>query len=134
MRIILVIALTALPLAAQDQTTSSKIRPGDNTNAQGAVLGELPQGVLDVVKVKGVISAVDTGNRTVSVKPHNEKQALVLTFPQPAGREQIKTSKKAAKTLGKKKLTLEDLKEGTKVELRYYPLLGQVMELVVDAT
>ena len=134
MRILVLFLLTALPLAAQGQTTSGKTRPGDNTNAQGNVLGERPQGVLDVVKLKGVISAVDTTGRTVSVKPNKREESLVLTFPQPAGREQIKTSKKAAKILGKKKLSLEELKVGAKVDLRYYPALSQVMELVVNAS
>ena len=65
--------------------------------------------------------------------PHNQERALTLSFSQPAGREQIKTSKKAAKALGKKKLSLEELSEGAKVEVQYYPALGQVMELVVDS-
>ena len=134
MRILVALLLTSLPLVAQDQTTSSKTRPGDNTNAQGNVLGVRPEGVLDVVKVKGVISGVDTRTRTVSITPHKQERALTLTFSQPAGREQIKTSKKAAKALGKKKLSLEELSEGAKVEVQYYPALGQVMELIVDAS
>ena len=59
---------------------------------------------------------------------------MELTFPQPSGREQIKASKKTAKLLGRKKLTLEELKTGSKVQLQYYPLLGQVMELIIDRT
>ncbi len=134
MRILLALILTAVPLLAQGQTTSSKTRPGDNTNAQGMELGQRPEGVLDVVKLKGVISGIDTEKRTVSITPHKQEKALTLTFSQPSGREQIKVSKKAAKTLGKKKLSLEELSKGTKVELQYYPVLGQVMELVVDAS
>jgi hypothetical protein len=58
-----------------------------------------------------------------------------LTFPQPRGREQVKASKKMSKQLGKSKLTLEDLdelKEGAKISLQYYPMLDQVMELVIE--
>ena len=59
-------------------------------------------------------------------------KALVLSFAQPSGREQIKTSKKAMKALGKRKLLLEEVKVGAKVETRYYTTLGQMMELIVD--
>jgi hypothetical protein len=58
---------------------------------------------------------------------------LVLTFSQPEGREQIKLSKKAEKRLGKKRLQLDEVATGSEAQIRYYPALGQIMELTVDA-
>jgi hypothetical protein len=125
-------ALLAGLAAAQQQTTSSKTRPNDNANAQGTELGVKPEAVLKIEKLKGVVSSIDLKARTVTIDPDGKDKPLELAFSQPAGREQIKTSKKAMKALGKKKLLLEELKVGAKVELRYYTTLGQMMELIVD--
>ncbi len=124
-------ALAGLAVA-QQQTTSSKTRPEHNANAQGNVLGVKPDAVLKIQKLKGVIANIDLQARTVTIDPAGKGESLQLTFAQPAGREQIKTSKKAMKALGKKKLLLEEVKVGAKVELRYYTSLGQMMELIVD--
>jgi hypothetical protein len=130
-------ALLAVPLAlAQNNQTSSssKIRPGDHSNAVGNELGETPGSVLQIVKVKGKLSAVDLKERTITVatdKKDNE-DGLTLSFSQPADREQIKVSKKAEKILGKKRLKLEELKIGSEVSLQYYPVLGQLLELTVE--
>jgi hypothetical protein len=125
-------ALLAGLAAAQQQTTSSKTRPGDTANAQGTELGVKPDKVLRIEKVKGRIASIDLKTRTVTIDPEGKGKPLTLTFAQPSGREQIKTSKKAMKALGKKKLLLEEVKVGAKVELRYYTALGQMMELIVD--
>lgn len=130
-RLILALAIAAALAPAQQQTTSSKTRPNDNANALGTELGVKPEAVLKIEKIKGVIRNIDLKTRTVTVDPDGKEQALQLTFAQPEGREQIKTSKKAMKTLGKKKLLLEEVKVGAKVELRYYTTLGQMMELIV---
>jgi hypothetical protein len=134
-RLILILTASALLsglAAAQQQTTSSKTRPNDNANAQGTVLGERPEAVLKIDKLEGVVQSIDLKARTVTIDPEGKAQPLQLTFAQPSGREQIKTSKKAMKALGKKKLLLEELKVGAKVELRYYTTLGQMMELIVE--
>ena len=34
--------------------------------------------------------------------------------------------------LGKKRLKLEELKVGSEVSLQYYPVLGQLLELIVE--
>ena len=130
-RLILALAIAAALAPAQQQTTSSKTRPNDNANALGTELGVKPEAVLKIEKIKGVIRNIDLKTRTVTVDPDGKEQALQLTFAQPEGREQIKTSKKAMKALGKKKLLLEEVKVGAKVELRYYITLGQMMELIV---
>ena len=122
----------AMLLSAQQQNASSKTRPGDNTNAQGNVLGVKPEAVLDVVKLKGVVSKIDLAKRTITVSTGKEEEPLELAFPQPSGREQIKVSKKVAREIGKKKMTLEELEVGSKINLQYYSALGQVMELVVE--
>jgi hypothetical protein len=118
--------------AAQQQTTSSKTRPNDNANATGTVLGERPEAVLDIEKLKGVVKSIDLKARTVTIDPEGRGEPLQLTFAQPSGREQIKASKKAMKALGKKKLLLEEVKVGAKVETRYYTTLGQMMELIIE--
>lgn len=133
---IVLAVILAVPLAlAQDQkSSSSKIRPGDHSNAVGNEIGETPDAVLHIVKVKGKLSAIDLKDRTVTIAidKKDKEEGLKLTFSQPAGREQIKVSKKAEKILGKKRLKLEELKVGSEVSLEYYPVLGQLMELTVE--
>lgn len=131
-KLALILAAAASLSFAQQQTTSSKTRAGNSQNAVGNVLGDSPSAVLQVIKIKGTVSAVDLENRTVTVVPQKQEDGLKLQFSQPNGKEQIKTSKKAAKLIGKKKLKLEELKTGSKVRLQYYPTLGQVMELIVE--
>lgn len=117
---------------AQGQTTSSKTRPENNQNAQGTILGTKPDQVLSIEKVKGVVRKVDLKARSVVIAGSKD-QELELTFAQPAGREQIKTSKKLFKSTGLKNLDLEDLKPGQKVQLQYYTTLGQMLELIVES-
>ncbi len=126
------LVMTCWLLPAQQQSTSSKTRAGSSENAVGNVLGEKPSAVLEIVKVKGTVREIDLKARTVTIVPGKNESPLKLEFAQPTGREQIKTSKKAAKLLGKKKLKLEELGVGSKVRLEYYPVLGQVMELIVE--
>jgi hypothetical protein len=131
--LILVLTLTLAALTASAQrNSSSKIRPGDHSNAVGNELGEKPEAVLKLVKFKGRLSAVDTKERTVIVSAGKDEETLKLTFSQPAGREQIKVSKKAEKATGKKRLKLEELEVGSEVSLQYYPALGQMLELTVE--
>lgn len=131
---IVLAAILTLPLALAQQNSSSKIRPGDHSNAVGKELGETPEAVLRIVKLKGKLSAIDLKDRTITIEPEkkDKEDGLKLTFSQPAGREQIKVSKKAEKILGKKRLKLEELKVGSEVSLEYYPVLGQLMELTVE--
>lgn len=126
----LLLVLTAWLLPAQ--STSDKIRAGESGNAVGPELGSKPGSMLKIVKLKGMLSKVDLEKRTVTITPNKKETELELGFPQPAGREQIKASKKAQKVLGRKKLRLEELKAGSKVQLQYYPVLGQVMELIIQ--
>jgi len=127
------LALTLIAGCASKPPSSIDKLPADNPSLN-RVRMDIDSHVGREVRWGGVISSVDIQKRTVSIKPHKQERALTLTFSQPAGREQIKTSKKAAKALGKKKLLLEELSEGAKVQVQYYPVLGQVMELVVDAS
>jgi hypothetical protein len=126
-------------LAATAQNTSSKA-PGDRVRSTESRPGPsnplyVPDSPLDIVKLKGTLDKVDLEKRTVTVSSKKFDKPFDLTFPQPRGREQVKASKKVSKQLGKSKLTLEDLgefKAGTKISLQYYPMLGQVMELVIE--
>jgi hypothetical protein len=124
----------ALALAQDQKSSSSKIRPGDHSNAVGNELGTTPEAVLQIVKVKGKLSAIDPTDRTITIATDkkDKEEGLKLTFSQPAGREQIKVSKKAEKVLGKKRLKFEELKVGSEVSLEYYPVLGQLLELTVE--
>ena len=132
----LLLLIGPVVLSAQKTSTTAtgdKIRTTERYTGEQAPINR-PVSVLKVVKVKGVLDKIDLEKRTVTIVPLKKKDALELTFPQPSGREQIKASKKAAKLLGRKKLALEELKSGSKVQLQYYPLLDQVMELIIDQT
>lgn len=132
MRIFLFAVVALGVAAAQQKTASSTTRPGVSDNTAGAALeGARPASVLKIVKVKGVVKSIDLQQRTVTLAPA-KGEPLVLAFSQPAGREQVKTGKKAAKRLGKKRLRLEELESGAKVRAQYYPVLGQLMELIVE--
>ncbi len=119
---------------AQQANAGSKTRSTDPTRADVHELGIKPNSVLKVRKAKGVIAKVDLVKRSVTITLSKGKDPMELTFSQPSGREQIKTSKKMAKALGKKVLRLDEVPIGAKVQLAYYPLLGQLMELTVDGT
>jgi hypothetical protein len=135
----LIALVTVAGLAATAQSTSSKA-PGDQVRSTESRPGPssplyVPDSPLDVVKVKGTLDKVDLEKRTVTISSKKFDKPFDLTFPQPRGREQVKASKKMSKQLGKSKLTLEDLdelKEGAKISLQYYPMLDQVMELVIE--
>ena len=111
------------------------------------------------VKSKAIVKAVDLEQRQVTVVPLKAGQTfrtaelgpttkriwgkaekLELVWMTPAGTETIKTTKKAAKMLGKKVLPLQELKAGSKVKVEYYPVSGEVGKgpgaawVVVDIT
>ena len=134
-RLLLLVLVATLVLQAQKTSTTSsgaKIRRDiDFKGGPEAPLNQ-PESVLKVLKVKGTLEGIDLKKRTVTILPAKRDTGLELGFPQPAGREQIKVSKKAAKILGTKKLTLEELKAGSKVRLQYYPALDQLMELIIE--
>lgn len=130
-RILLSLTLSSLLLTAQAPTDKMRERDrySDPTDAPLSV----PGSVLEIIKLKGTLTKVDLKKRTVTIDPDKEKLSeLELGFPQPPGREQIKVGKKAEKHLGKKRLKLEELEAGWKVNLQYYPMLGQVMELLLE--
>src|SRR5690606_17289661 len=104
----------------------------DVTGVRGTVQGVKPDKVLKTIKDSGVIRKVDLQARTVTISLGGQNEGIELAFAQPAGREQIKTSKKYAKETGKKKLELEELNVGAKVKFEYYTLLDQLMDLVVE--
>ena len=131
-RIVLSLIVALGIAAAQQKTISSGTRPGVSDNAaEQALEGTRPNSVLKVVKLKGTVQSIDLQKRSVTIA-RSKGQPMELTFSQPAGREQIKTGKKAIKRLGKKRLRLEELKSGAKVRVQYYPLLAQLMELEVE--
>ena len=131
LRLILVLALFACGAFAQQRTVSSSTRPGVNDNADGALEGTRPEKVLAVVKAKGTVTAVDLQKRTVNLAL-GKTGAIELSFAQPPGREHVKAGKKAAKRIGKSRLRLEEVPVGAKVRVQYYPLLSQLMEVVLD--
>ena len=131
--LLLLVATLVLP-AQKASTTSSGAKIRRDIDFKGGPEAPLnrPESVLKVVKVKGTLEGIDLKKRTVTILAGKRHAGLELGFPQPAGREQIKVAKKAAKILGTKKLRLEELKAGSKVRLQYYPALGQVMELIIE--
>ena len=132
---IALVLAAALPAVGQFTSTTSsseKTRAEPYVDDRSAPLDQ-PDKPLKIIKLKGVIEKVDLKKRTVTIAGSKKKQASIeLGFPQPSGLEQVKTSKKTFKMLGKKKLALEDLKAGSKVRLQYYPLIEQVAELIVE--
>ena len=132
---IALVLAAALPAVGQFTSTTSsseKTRADPYLDDKGAPLDQ-PTSPLKIVKLKGVIEKVDLKKRTVTIAVAKKKKGSIeLGFPQPNGLEQVKTSKKTFKMLGKKKLALEELKTGSKVRLQYYPLLEQVAELIVE--
>ena len=130
-RLIMALTVVACLSWAQQKTISSSTRPGVNDNASGALEGTRPEAVLKVVKAKGTVTSVDLEQRTV-LFTLSKSGAIELAFSQPAGREQLKTGKKAAKRIGKNRIRLEELQAGSKVRVQYYPLLSQLLEVVVD--
>ena len=131
LRPLLALVLCACAAFAQQRTVSSSTRPGVNDNADGALEGTRPEGMLAVVKAKGTVTAVDLRKRTVSLALA-KTGAIDLSFAQPPGREHVKAGKKAAKRIGKSRLRLEEVPVGAKVRVQYYPLLSQLMEVVLD--
>lgn len=134
--LILALALVGASAApGQDPSSaSSKTRTDDNTGVRGAIQGVKPGKVLKTVKDSGVVSKVDLETRTVTISTKGNDGSIELTFSQPTGLEQIKTSKKLAKETGKKKIPLDELKVGSKVKFEYYSLLGQFMDLTVESS
>lgn len=128
----MVLAMGAWPAGAQ--VPSSERNHESNQASRGPAAPLNRQGsVLAIVKLKGSIAKVDLERRTITVAVKKKKdREIELAFSQPAGKEQIDVSKKAAKLLGKKNLELEELKPGSTVHLRYYTSLMQVMDLVVE--
>ncbi len=126
------LVLSAVAVFAQGPDESARIRSTERGKDQAGVIGEIPSGVLEMEKAKGTLSAVDLEARTVTIQTKKGSEPMVLAFSQPEGREQIKASKKAEKRLGLRRISLEDLEEGTPVQLRYYPVLGQILDLTID--
>lgn len=129
----LFLALAAPGLAQDPSSASSKTRTDDVTGVKGAIQGVKPGKVLKTVKDTGIVRKVDLQARTVTIALKGQEEGIVLTFSQPSGREQIKTSKKIAKSTGQKKLNLDELPVGSKVKFEYYTLLGQLMDLTVES-
>ena len=128
----LALVLSVVPLVAQRPSSERNLENDTASRGPAAPLNH-DEGVLEIVKLKGKIGKVDLDKRTVTIVPKKKKQGeLELTFAQPRGREQVKLSKKAAKLLGKKRLELEQVQPGSEVSLRYYPSLGQMMELIIE--
>lgn len=130
-RLIIAGALLAPIAAAQQKTISSSTRPEVHDNADGALEGTRPEAVIDIVKAKGTIKRVDMITRALELSLA-KRGTVELTFSQPAGREQIKVSKKMTRKIGKSRLRLEELQAGSKVRVQYYPILGQLLEVVVE--
>ncbi len=130
-RLLIAIAVVAIVVPAQQKTVSSSTRPGVNDNADGALEGTRPEKVLRIIKSRGTVTSVDLEKRTLVLSLSNGGP-MELSFSQPMGREQIKAGKKAARRLGTSRLRLDELDAGTKVRVQYYPLLSQLLEVVVD--
>ena len=131
LRLSFAVVLTVACATAQQKTVSSSTRPGVNDNASGALEGTRPESVLKIVKDKGTVTSVDLQNRTVLFSL-SKSNAIELSFSQPAGREQLKAGKKAVKRIGRNRIRLEELQPGARVRVQYYPLLSQLLEVVID--
>ena len=142
-RFIRAATLTSLVVTAQQPTPGEKTRPDRNEqsyNAPGATYTGEKRQLLNTVKVKVVLSKFDLRERTLTVVPAgrgrpfrvaelgsnplkwSELDELQMEFLAPPGLEKIKVSKRAAKSLGKKRIQMEELKVGMELRADYYPV------------
>jgi len=136
-------------LSAQAPTAGEQTRTDSGQqsyNSPGATYTGSVSTLAKPVKSKAIVKAVDlerrqvtvvplkTGEtfRTAEMGPSNSKriwgkaEKLELVWMTPAGTETIRTTKKAAKMLGKKVVPLQELKAGSRVKIEYYPVSGEV--------
>ena len=126
------LVLAVSPATAQ-VLSSEKNHETDKVGRGPAAPLSRERSVLKIIKLKGSITKVDLERRTITVASKKKKEPdIELSFSQPAGKEQIDISKKAAKRLGSKNLELEEVKPGSTVQVSYYNSLMQVMDLVVE--
>ena len=135
--------LMSLLLQAQQPTPGEKTRPGRNEHSHNlpgiTYVGDVSE-LLSTVTVKVLVTKVDLKERTVTVVPSNPRQKfrvaelgsdplkwsqvdeLQMEFLTPPGFEQIKVSGRLAKSLDKKRLTMEELKINSELSADYYPV------------
>lgn len=101
----------------------------NNPNPQTAT-SRTPRSALEIRKIEGKIIALDEERRTLTIESATG-EIRTLGFMVPAGAEKIKTTKKAAKTLGKKSMRFNELRRGTEVKTSYYAALDSMETIVV---
>jgi len=105
-------------------------QPYNNNPNPKTVTSRSPQSALEIRKIEGKIIALEQEARTLTVESATG-EIQTLGFMVPAGAETIKTTKKAAKTLGKKSMRFNELRRGTEVKTTYYAALDSMETIVV---
>jgi hypothetical protein len=116
----------------------------------GTYSGERGDYQVSPQKVRAKVAAVDLDNRSVTVvstkkdgtfkvgevgpegRSWSQVRELELTFNLMTGQENIKVTGNAAKKLGKKSMTLEELHPGAEIKVEYYPVPRIIREMTVE--
>ena len=153
-RAVLCALLVSAALAGQEPTPGEKTRPagkGQTYNAPGATYsGKGDDYQVDPQKAKAIVSAIHLEKRSISVVPAKkggkfkvaevtaagrtwqQVDEMELTFLMAPGLEKILASKSAAKSLGKKSITLEELPVHSEIKVEYYPAPRMILALTVE--
>ncbi len=154
-KVVVCIVLGALAAQAQQPTPGEQTRPssvGQTYNAPGAkYTGKGGSYLVAPQKAKAIVMAVDLSKRTIKIAPakkngtfrvaeitpegrvwHQVKE-MELTFVTPSGQEQIRASGKAAKRLGKKRLSLDEIPKDARIKVEYYPAGPAAREITVES-
>jgi hypothetical protein len=153
-RCVALMALSSVLLSAQTTTAGETTRPGNqgqSNQTQGTVFtgkGEAYQ--VSPQKAKAIVTAIDVVERTITVKPAKDGDTfrvadvgpegrtwrtvaeMKMTFITPSGMEKIALSKSASKAVGKKSISLEELRLQSEIKVEYYPAAQAILSLTVE--
>ena len=150
----LLMLLFAPAALGQQPTAGEKTRPNSRSqtyNAPGATYsGEGGDYQVSPQKTKARITAVDLAKRSITLtstkkngtfkvgeigpegRSWSQVEELELTFDIRTGQEKIKVTGNAAKELGKKSMTLEELRPGAEIKVEYYPVPRIIRAMTVE--
>ena len=143
-----ILAAQEAPRTAGEKATPRKESP--SLSAPGSTFSGDLKSMAKPQKATALVTDLDLKERSITIVPAKKDgkfkvaslddkgrvwgwaNQLILEFPVPAGLEKVKTSKRAAKVLGKKQLRLDEVTVGSRVKVEYYPVLMQIIEITVE--
>ena len=149
-----VVALAVAAVLAAQETAGEKTRVGARTGTEEAPVATYSGKGADYQvapqKAKATVQKVDLEKRTVTVVPVKKGGQFKVAELGPAGRtwlqvdemecgfvvapgmEKITVSKAAAKALGKKSITLDELPVGSEIKIEYYPVPRALLAITLE--